>query len=397
MEPPPLAYPQPSLPQPVAPTAARNLRDVLLLLGPLVAATVMGFFLHGELGHFFLASWEVTPFAVLCVLGYIGLDRPAARVCAWIILGALLAGLVLVNLLLTLVALEGLPAKGNIHGAVSPHTAVRLLQVAGFSVVIALAAVLARVPACRRLCDVPAGSNEWTSVHTLALATVLSFTVGCCAPLLVLGEAPLLLMVGQPGGLDALLGQGRGAVGMNLDALYALCWILAAAALAVGYGVRRDWAGTLDRLGLRRVSRRQVGFALGLTALIVAAMSGVDFAITHVWLWMDWPTTDADAFKALMAPLITPTGAVVIGITAGVGEEVAVRGILQPRLGILLSNALFTSLHAYQYNWDALISVFLIGLILGVIRKRTNTTVSAIVHGSYDFVLVLFEFISRPA
>ncbi|MCX7861282.1 MAG: hypothetical protein N2385_14415 [Chloroflexus sp.] len=40
----------------------------------------------------------------------------------------------------------------------------------------------------------------------------------------------------------------------------------------------------------------------------------------------------------------------VIGVTAGLGEELGVRGVLQPRLGIWLSNLFFTSLHAFQYN-----------------------------------------------
>jgi len=92
-----------------------------------------------------------------------------------------------------------------------------------------------------------------------------------------------------------------------------------------------------------------------------------------------------------MAGLLSPPGAIVIGVTAGLGEELAVRGVLQPRLGILLSNVFFTSLHALQYNWDGLLSVFLLGLVLGVIRQRTNTTTSAITHGTYDAILVLLS------
>ena len=50
---------------------------------------------------------------------------------------------------------------------------------------------------------------------------------------------------------------------------------------------------------------------------------------------------------------------------------------------------MFTSLHAFQYGPDALLSVFTIGFILGIIRARSNTTTSAIVHGMYDFTLIL--------
>jgi membrane protease YdiL (CAAX protease family) len=85
----------------------------------------------------------------------------------------------------------------------------------------------------------------------------------------------------------------------------------------------------------------------------------------------------------------------VIGVTAGLGEELAVRGVLQPRLGILLPNLLFASLHALQYNFEGLLSVFLVGLILGLIRRRTNTSTSAIVHGAYDFWLIMLTVVAR--
>ena len=73
------------------------------------------------------------------------------------------------------------------------------------------------------------------------------------------------------------------------------------------------------------------------------------------------------------------------------GEEVIVRGMLQPRLGILLSNLYFTALHAYQYNWDAPLSVFVFGLALGLVRKGTSTSVCVIVHRRSDFVVVMID------
>jgi len=129
----------------------------------------------------------------------------------------------------------------------------------------------------------------------------------------------------------------------------------------------------------------------------VAVLSlGVD------WFWgrMGWTTSGSasfeEAFGTLMAPFLTPIGAVVLGLSAGLGEEVAVRGVLQPRLGILLSNLLFAGLHAFQYNWDALVVVFILGVVLGVIRRRTNTTTSVIVHAVYDFVLVVAVIAEIP-
>jgi membrane protease YdiL (CAAX protease family) len=154
-------------------------------------------------------------------------------------------------------------------------------------------------------------------------------------------------------------------------------------------GIRRNTIQTLDRLGLQRISILQLGAAVLLTALLLGLGELMDLGITRTWQAFGWKTTDASAVEALFSGFFSPVGAIVIGVTAGLGEEVAVRGILQPRLGILLSNCFFTAVHAYQYHWDALCSVFITGLVLGLIRKKTNTTVSAIVHGGFDFVLIL--------
>ena len=72
------------------------------------------------------------------------------------------------------------------------------------------------------------------------------------------------------------------------------------------------------------------------------------------------------------------------------------RGALQPRLGLLPSNLFFTALHGFQYSWDALLSVFVVGMLLGGIRARTNTTTSAIVHGLYDFLLIMAWWLDLP-
>jgi CAAX prenyl protease-like protein len=71
----------------------------------------------------------------------------------------------------------------------------------------------------------------------------------------------------------------------------------------------------------------------------------------------------------------------------------AVRGLLQPRIGLIASNLVFTAFHAFQYGVDALLSVFIVGLVLGVIRAKSNTSTSAIVHGVYDFVLIMTSVI----
>jgi membrane protease YdiL (CAAX protease family) len=134
-----------------------------------------------------------------------------------------------------------------------------------------------------------------------------------------------------------------------------------------------------------------VVFGLVAAVILAAASFALDAAIARIWEALGWPRTDAAAFEQMLGALISPIGAVLIGITAGVGEELVVRGALQPRLGILLSNLFFTGLHAFQYGFDALLSVFLVGLVLGIVRARSNTSTSSIVHGVYDFILVMIS------
>jgi len=145
----------------------------------------------------------------------------------------------------------------------------------------------------------------------------------------------------------------------------------------------------LARLGLTRPTPRQALIGLGLALLLAGAVQVIGMGIEWLWGLMGWPMTDEEAFDQLFAFAINPAGAVVIGISAGLGEELAVRGVLQPRLGLWLSNLFFTSLHAFQYHWDALLIVFLVGVVCGLVRQRSSTSVAAIVHGGYNFTLIM--------
>ncbi|HAB15031.1 MAG TPA: CPBP family intramembrane metalloprotease [Verrucomicrobiota bacterium] len=355
-------------------------------LGVLLVSAVLGIFVAGELGAFLMATWEVVLFATMCVLAYVGLEAKAARVLSRVMLCLLLLLGVGFNVSSTYLAIASDPP-----GVLPAGTSALLALLGYLSLFAGGVALLAALPAMRRLATGLTGTQEWTSVRALALGAVSAFTTLCLVPLVVLGEPPLLMMLqGVPDG-STVFDDGRGAAGMFRDQIYSLNWTLVAATLAVGYGVRRNWPETLERLGLRRLSARHIGLGILLTGLLLGLGYFTDEVITRTWQYFNWRTTDLTALEALFGPLISPVGAVVTGVTAGLGEEVAVRGILQPRLGILLSNLFFTSLHAYQYSWDGLASVFVIGLALGFIRKKTSTSVSALVHGGYDFVLVMME------
>jgi membrane protease YdiL (CAAX protease family) len=135
---------------------------------------------------------------------------------------------------------------------------------------------------------------------------------------------------------------------------------------------------------------------VAVAAALVVIVSVLGRGLDALWQAMGWPKTDAETFSKLIAFATNPLGALLVGIVAGVGEELAVRGVLQPRLGILISNVFFTALHALQYGWDALLVVFAVGIAMGVLRKRTSTTTSAIAHGTYDFILLMLAWAQVP-
>ncbi len=340
----------------------------------------------GEPGQIMAASLNALPFAVLAVLAYLGADRPNW---AWVVtalwLLMMIGGLSLIAVGFGISALADAPPTPGEPLQLSPGDWLRVALIfLGTLASVAVGACLL-LPPVRRLVARVLPIDPDSFVHTIALVAVVTLTLICFMPLLVLGFPPMLALV------DQLSGQAteRGEAGQLLDLVYGLIWTIPCAILAVGYGISRDLGQALQRLGLVRPTLRQVGAAIIIALLLVTAVQLIGIATDWLWGQFGWETTDDEAFGELMSFAINPLGALVIGVTAGLGEELAVRGVLQPRLGLLLSNLFFTSLHALQYSWDALLVVFLVGVACGLVRNRTNTSTAAIVHGVYNFVLVM--------
>jgi membrane protease YdiL (CAAX protease family) len=78
----------------------------------------------------------------------------------------------------------------------------------------------------------------------------------------------------------------------------------------------------------------------------------------------------------------------VLGVSAGVGEELMVRGALQPRVGLVWASLLFAAAHV-QYTWFGMLTIVLLGMTLGVVRKSANTTTAIVVHVLYDVIAAL--------
>jgi hypothetical protein len=164
---------------------------------------------------------------------------------------------------------------------------------------------------------------------------------------------------------------------------------IAVALAGVGWLVRRRWRETLERLGLGAVRPAHAGIIVaGLAGAIGinAAMESLQHAAFPALWQQDQEVTRLIAGKMPVWTML------LLGLSAGFGEEVTLRGALQPRLGIVLT-ALFFACGHVQYSWWGMLTIGLLGAMLGLVRRQANTTAAIVVHGLYDIFAV---FSSRP-
>jgi membrane protease YdiL (CAAX protease family) len=370
-----------------------------ILVPLLLVLAILGVIAPGELGRFLSVGVQFIPFAVLGALAWAGLKNEGARVFSYIWLVILGIGVLFLSLGYTLFAyvkdftlLSGIGANpGRLQGLTyddifRPGAAQALLWAFLLLTLVAALGLATlfrpvRVAASRIM---PIDPDNF--VHKIALCILTLIFFSSLVPLIVLGGRPPLLELLTSGSLP-----GEITVKPQ-DLLYQLIWTIPATLVVAGWPVARTFGQTMQRLGMVRPTLAQVGLAVGLgVGLAAVATLALDPGIRSLWQALGWPTTDATAFSALLKDLLNPLGAVLIGVTAGIGEEMAVRGLLQPRFGLIASNLVFTAFHAYQYGYDALLSVFLVGLILGIVRARTNTSTSAIMHAVYNFSVVMLS------
>ena len=163
---------------------------------------------------------------------------------------------------------------------------------------------------------------------------------------------------------------------------------VAIAYIAVGYPYWRDLRSATERLGIVIPDPRTIGIAIAATfaCFVVATIAG------YISQQFDPGLSEAldEAVDQITAQVQNPIGAVVLGASAGIGEEAIFRGALQPRYGIIIPSLLFTMLHGPQYGFNlALLGLFGVSIILGLLRMQVNTTAAMITHALFNAVQVL--------
>ncbi|KDE54934.1 CPBP family intramembrane glutamic endopeptidase [Methanoculleus sp. MH98A] len=340
----------------------------------------------GEAGAFLTSALDVALFVILAMLVYLATRHPAFRWLAVLWLLVVVAGLAAIATGFGAVAI--LPAEMLEAEEIDPET-VDLALAAEVALLLlgALAAAFASlIGFSRRFRGWLAGYLPFdpdSLLHTVALVVILAMILIPPVPLLVAGVPPFL----SETFLDLLLESGDLLANtVTLDA-YTLFWTLIGSFFIAGAFVRRSPRETLKRLGLVRPTGKEIAFAVVAALVLVAAFHFIDMALAMLVGWLGLPVTDMEAVNLLFAGTLTLPGVIMASVAAGFGEEVSIRGLLQPRFGILLPALLFASLHAFQYSWDGLVSVFFAGILFAYIRRYTNTTTSAITHTVYDLVL----------
>ncbi|MDP9357956.1 MAG: CPBP family intramembrane metalloprotease [Chloroflexota bacterium] len=176
----------------------------------------------------------------------------------------------------------------------------------------------------------------------------------------------------------------------SIDLLAQAVFLSLMAYILVGVGITRSFRQATERLGLALPGPRTVFIALGavLVGLVFSAVGGALTAQFQPDLYDQVENVTTE----LTAEVQNPVGALLLGITAGVGEELLFRGAVQPRFGLLLTSLTFAFLHAPQYGFSfVILGLFGVAVLLGVERMRYGTVAAIITHAGFNTLAVLAE------
>jgi membrane protease YdiL (CAAX protease family) len=171
------------------------------------------------------------------------------------------------------------------------------------------------------------------------------------------------------------------------DVLFSGLPLILFALVGVGLLIRRDGSLSWRRLGLKWPTWKQLLIAVGITASLLA----FDYGVTLLWERLDPAGYDLldRVTENIFGNLMTVGGALALGLSAGISEELLFRGAVQPRLGLLFATFLFTIGHLQYGLTIATLEIFIIGLVLGLVRNGMSTTICIVIHAAYNSTGVL--------
>jgi membrane protease YdiL (CAAX protease family) len=212
-----------------------------------------------------------------------------------------------------------------------------------------------------------------SSLHTVAVVLMFSVVVWTLVTFVLQG--------GIQGMADELATRGIDPGDLVFQAFLQVVISL----LGVGLAIRRDWSQVLARLGLRIPTREDLTWGAGLGVACI----GFVMVFNAVWLMLTSPEVFAEqtaAAEQLSRSFTTIPLAFILATSASVGEEIWIRGALQPVFGLVPSTIFFVLLHTQVLLTPAVLVILVVSLCFGWLRQRHSTTAAVVAHFVYDFI-----------
>ncbi len=219
-------------------------------------------------------------------------------------------------------------------------------------------------------------------VHMTALVYIIYFT----------GQNLLALI--QFGTMEEMAQSLEGSVGVYSAVMTAVI-LLAASLLGTGLGTRREPPNVLARLGITLPTQAQAlaGIGLGFTMVVAQlVMVGIWFVLTPESF-----QEQTEGARVITTAFASPLSGFILAVSASIGEEMAFRGAIQPVFGLAISSIVFTAAHIQYALTPATAFILLLALVLGLIRRRANTTTAMLCHFTYNFILILISILGQQA
>lgn len=163
--------------------------------------------------------------------------------------------------------------------------------------------------------------------------------------------------------------------------------------LSVGVLFNRSVPDATRRLGLQVPTIRQTVIALALVfvAFLITVTSSVLMSVFQPELHKEIE----ESLLQMTEQVSSFRGAVILGLSAGIGEEILFRGAIQPRYGLIFTSLIFSLFHV-QYGFSLVVlGILLVGILFGLERQRMNTTTAIITHLVYDTIAVIISSLAR--
>jgi membrane protease YdiL (CAAX protease family) len=149
----------------------------------------------------------------------------------------------------------------------------------------------------------------------------------------------------------------------------------------------RRGAGFKEYLALRAISLKTVLVLIGVLIALFAVAIGIGQL-------MNSPEQEDILTQAFYNTTFPPAFWLAIGLIGPFFEEVLFRGflfagLLRSRLGaawtIIITGLVFAMVHAVQYGIGVLVQIFILGVVFGLVRWKTNSLWSSIIlHAAWN-------------